>query len=86
VLIFSLALVVVEFLAILPFFNQQKLQNISWTQVATWRQKLAADFPSLQTKNVLQNMSETGNFIFLYLRSQRKFEFSLHLLFNFQSL
>jgi hypothetical protein len=34
---------VVELLAILVFFTQQKLQTISETHAATWRQKLAAD-------------------------------------------
>ncbi len=40
---FSLASVVVKFLAILPIFTVEKLQNISGTHVATWRQKLASD-------------------------------------------
>ncbi len=44
---FSLALVVVEFLAILWFFTKLKLQNISGSYAATWWQKLAADIPSL---------------------------------------
>jgi hypothetical protein len=42
VLIFSLVLVVVEFLGM---FTKEKLQNISGNQAATWWQKLAADFP-----------------------------------------
>jgi hypothetical protein len=44
-LIFYLALAVVEFLAILRFFTKQKLNNISGNHAATWKQKLAADFP-----------------------------------------
>jgi hypothetical protein len=43
---FSLALVVVEFIAILWLFTKEKLQNIFGNHSATWRQKLAADFPS----------------------------------------
>ncbi len=50
VLIFSLALEVAELVAISWFFTKQKLQNISETNAATWRQKLAADFPSLHGK------------------------------------
>jgi hypothetical protein len=45
VLILSLALVVVEFLAILWFFTNQKLQNISGNHAATCRQRLTAFFP-----------------------------------------
>ncbi len=45
-LIYSLASVVAELLAILWFFTKWKLKNISGTQAATWWQKLAADFPS----------------------------------------
>jgi hypothetical protein len=46
VLISYLALVVVEFLAILWFFTKLKLQNISGNNAAHKRQKLATDFPS----------------------------------------
>jgi hypothetical protein len=45
VLIFSLALVVVESLVILSFFTKQKLQKVIGKHATTWRQKLAADFP-----------------------------------------
>ncbi len=45
-LIYSLASVVAELLAILWFFTKWKLKNISGTQADTWWQKLAADFPS----------------------------------------
>jgi hypothetical protein len=45
-LIFILALVVVEYLAILGFFNKYKFQNITGNHAATWEQKLAADFSS----------------------------------------
>ncbi len=45
--IFSPALVVVELSTIVIFHLKQKLQNIAETRAATWRQKLAADFPSL---------------------------------------
>jgi hypothetical protein len=47
VLIFSLALAAVEFLAILRYFTKQKLRNIFVNHTATCQQKLAADFPSL---------------------------------------
>jgi hypothetical protein len=40
---FSLALAVVELLANLQFFDNLKLQNISGTNAATWRQKLTTD-------------------------------------------
>ncbi len=43
VLIFYLALVLAELLAILWFFTEQKLQNISVTHAVTWWQKLAID-------------------------------------------
>ncbi len=46
-LIFSLASVVAELIAILWFFTKQTLQNISGSNAATWWQKLATDFPSL---------------------------------------
>ncbi len=46
-LIFSLALAFIEFLAILRFFTKLKLQLISGNHAATWWQKLPADFPSL---------------------------------------
>jgi hypothetical protein len=46
-LIFTLASVVAELLAILGFFTNQKLLNMSGTNAATWWHKLAADFPSL---------------------------------------
>jgi hypothetical protein len=46
--IFSLASMVIEFLAILRFFTKKYyLQNISGNHAATWQQKLAAYFPSL---------------------------------------
>ncbi len=44
VFIFSLALVVVEFLEILWYVTKQ---NIYGNHAVTYRQKLAADFPSL---------------------------------------
>ncbi len=44
---FFVALVDVEFFAILWFFTKPKLENISENYAATWWQKLAADFPSL---------------------------------------
>jgi hypothetical protein len=44
-LFFSLASVVTKLLQILQFFTKYKLQNTSGTDAATWRQKLAADFP-----------------------------------------
>ncbi len=50
-LILSRALVVVEFLAILLEKTKQNFQNISGNHAATWRQKLAADFPSLYTNS-----------------------------------
>jgi hypothetical protein len=48
VLIFSLALVVVEFLTILGLFTKLKLKNMPGNNAATWKQKLAADIPSLK--------------------------------------
>jgi len=42
-LILYLASVVIELRAILQFFTQLKLQNISGTHVVTWQEKLAAD-------------------------------------------
>ncbi len=47
VLIYPLAFVVVEFLAILSIFIKKKLQDISGNHAATWWQKLAADILSL---------------------------------------
>jgi hypothetical protein len=41
--------VVVEFLAILSFFSKLKLQNKCGSHAATWRQKVAAVFPSFVT-------------------------------------
>jgi len=50
---FSLALVVVELLAILWFFAKQKLQNLSGTHAATLWQKLTAN---LQLLNRFKNL------------------------------
>ncbi len=47
VVIFTL--VVVEFLAMLWFFTNWKLQNMSGNNAANWWQKLSADSPSLDT-------------------------------------
>ncbi len=47
VLIFYLAWVATELLAILSLFTFKKLQNIHGTKAGTWQQKLAADIPSL---------------------------------------
>ncbi len=55
VLIFYQALAVVEFLAILWFFSESKLQNISGNHAATWQQKLVADFPSLGVHQIHVN-------------------------------
>jgi hypothetical protein len=54
VLIFSRASVVAQLLTILPFFDKQKLQNISGTDPATWQLKLAADIPSLKMLYIFQ--------------------------------
>jgi hypothetical protein len=56
VLIFSLPLVVVEFLAILCFFPKYKLQNISENNAATWWQKLA--HVACTIKNILTIVSD----------------------------
>jgi hypothetical protein len=57
VLIF-LAQLVAELLAILWFFHKIKVANISGNYAATWRQKLAADFPSL---DALEGSTEMAN-------------------------
>ncbi len=50
VLIFTPALVTVDFFFLLIswFFTKLKLQSISVNHAATWREKLAADFPSFK--------------------------------------
>ncbi len=48
--LFFLASAVADLLAILGFFPKEQSQNISWTNAATWQQKLAADIPSLNDK------------------------------------
>jgi hypothetical protein len=75
--------VVAELFAILLIFIKLKLQNISETTAATWRQKLAADFPlnGQQCGMALFNFQGSAVIRKIGLGCKEKFNFVICLIF-----
>ncbi len=72
-LIFSLALVVVELLAIWLFFTKFLLQNLTRAHAATCRQKLAADFSEYKGIQHNDNQHETPSIKYLIVTLSIKY-------------